>query len=80
MTNVTLKGLPAGNAELHYAAKVEPFRNGDTLTKPAALQTVAVGATGEVTFDLTPDIEYVVIGSDNKGRTVLESTTKGGSP
>jgi hypothetical protein len=76
MPNVTLKGLPPGNAELHYAAKVEPFRNGNTLTKPAALSTVAVAA-GEATFNLTDDLEYVVIGSDGRGRNVLSASTKG---
>lgn len=77
MTNVTLKGLPAGNAELHYAARVEPHRQGLT-PRPPSLETKAVAA-GQVTFDLTPRIEYVVFGSDGKGRSVMESTTRGGS-
>lgn len=73
--NVTLKGLPAGNAELHYAAKVEPNRQG-ALPRPAALLTKAVGdgttdPLGTVTFDLTRGIEYVVFGPDGKGRNVL---------
>lgn len=68
--NVTLKGLPAGNAELHYAAKVEPNRQG-ALPRPAALVTTAVAADGSVTFDLTRGIEYVVFGPDGKGRNVL---------
>lgn len=78
MTVVTLKGLPAGNAELHYAARVEPHRQGLT-PRPAPLQSTAVSAQGTVSFDLTPRIEYVVFGSDGKGRNVMQSTTRGGS-
>ena len=73
MTNVTLKNLPAGNAELHYAARVEPHRQGLT-PRPTPLQSLAVSAVGEVTFDLTPKIQYVVFGSDGKGRSVMHST------
>lgn len=81
MTNVTLKGMPLGTAELHYAAKVEPARQGG-LPRPASITTAAVGngtvgTYGEVTFDLTPGIEYVVFGSDGKGRNVLEASTQG---
>lgn len=80
MTNVTLKGMPQGNADLHYAARVEPQRQG-LLSRPAPLQSVAVGNGtvgnyGEVTFNLTDGIEYVVFGSDNKGRNVLAATTQ----
>lgn len=80
MPNVTLKGLPQGNATLHYAAQVEPYRQGLT-PLPTPLQTAAVGdgtvgTWGEVTFDLTDRIEYVVFGSDGKGRNVMSSTTR----
>ena len=75
---MTLKGLPAGNADLHYAAKVEPYRQG-LMPRPAALSSIAV-ADGEVTFDLTPRIEYVVFASDGQGRNVMSASTRGGTP
>lgn len=84
MPNVTLKGMPQGSAELHYAARVEPHRQG-LLPRPPALQTKTVedgtlGTTyGNVTFSLTSRIEYVVFGSDGKGRSVMDSTTRKGS-
>lgn len=79
--NQTLKGMPQGNAELHYAARVEPYRQG-LLPRPTPLQTLpvgtgAVGTWGEVTFDLTPGIAYTVFGADGKGRNVMYDTTKG---
>lgn len=79
--NHTLKGLPQGTAELHYAARVEPYRQGLT-PRPAALSSktvgdgAAAGTWGEVTFDLTPRIEYVVFGSDGKGRGAMVSSTR----
>jgi hypothetical protein len=77
--NQTLKGLPDGNAELHYAAKVEPYRQG-LLPRPAAIETKAVSAAGEVTFDLTPRVEYVVFDAAGKGHNCMYSTTRGGTP
>lgn len=83
--NQTLKGLPQGNAELHYAARVEPYRQG-LLPRPTPLSTKAVedgtlGTTwGQVTFDLTPRLEYVVFDSQGRGHSAMYSTTRGGTP
>ena len=76
MPNVTLQGLPAGNADLHYTARVEPYRQG-LVPRPAPLQTLAVAADGSVTFNLTTGLSYCVFGSDGKGRLCMSATTKG---
>jgi hypothetical protein len=38
MLNVTLKGLRAGNADLYYAARVEPYRQ-RLIPRPTPLST-----------------------------------------
>ena len=76
MLNVTLKGLPAGNADLYYAARVEPYRQ-RLIPLPTPLSTHAVSAAGEASFNLANRIKYAVFGSDGKGCNVMVASTRG---
>ena len=77
MTAVTFRGFPPGPSHLYYAARVEPFRVGVRPLPTPPLDSKVVSDAGEVTYELTPRIEYTIFAGDGSARNALVSTTRG---